>query len=81
MPARIQPRLESPSAEYATLTDDDGGAAPAAEEATIVIHMIAPEPQLGEVAVDADDIETTGPAAKRIPTVAAASVDDEAAIE
>jgi hypothetical protein len=78
----IEPRSETPVAEHAILTGDDcGDDESTGGPDTIASQITAPEPQLERVAEDADDVATTGPTAKRIPEVAAASVDDDATIE
>jgi hypothetical protein len=71
-------RIESPAAEQAILTDDDCiDDEPAGGRNIIAYQITTPGPQLEKVAEDADDVATTGPAAKLHPAVAPVSVDDD----
>ena len=73
----ISPRIGTAPAEPAILTLPDDNCLdnePAGERDAIASQITAPEPQLEKVAGhDEDDIDITGPAAKRIPAVAAAA--------
>jgi hypothetical protein len=77
----INPGSEIPVAENAISMNDDCGDEPAGGRNTIASQITSPEPQLERVADDAEDVAITGPTGKRIPAVAAASVDDDATIE
>ena len=73
----ISPRIGTAPAEPAILTLPDDNYLdnePAGERDAIASQITAPEPQLEKVAEhDEDDINITGPAANRIPGVAAAA--------
>ena len=81
----IGPQIGAGPAEHAILTlpdDDFGDDEPAGVRDTISFQVAAPQTQFVEVAGEADDVPTTGPAAKSIPAVAAvASGDDDAVNE
>jgi hypothetical protein len=73
----ISPRTGTPPADPAILTLPDDNCLdnePAGERDAIASQITAPEPQLEKVAEhDEEDINITGPAANRIPGVAAAA--------
>ena len=71
----IQPRNED-----AVLTDDKSNAEPANEQDTIASRVITVEPSFEIDGEAADDITTTGPAARSIPA-AAEPVEDNRTIE
>ena len=82
----ISPRIGGAPAEHAILTvpddnyldDETSGGSD-----TVASQVTAPEPRLEGAAEEADDVPTTGPTAKLIPSLAtAASIqDDDAANE
>ena len=70
----IGPQIGAGPAEHAILTlpdDDFGDDEPAGVRDTISFQVAAPQTQFVEVAGEADDVPTTGPASKSIPAVAA----------
>jgi hypothetical protein len=71
----IQPRNED-----AVLTDDKSNAEPANEQDRIASRVITVQPPIEIGGVDADDITTTGPTARRIPA-AAEPVNDNQTVE
>jgi hypothetical protein len=80
----ISPRIGTAPAEPAILTLPDDNYLdnePAGERDAIASQITAPEPQLDKVAEhDEDNVDITGPAANRIPSVAAptsAAVQDD----
>lgn len=80
----IGSRLGTAPADHAILSlpdDDVGDDEPAGGRDTIASQLTAPEPQPAHATESTDDIEYTGPGARRTPAVAAASVDDDATIE
>jgi hypothetical protein len=73
----IGSRLGTAEQAILSLPDDDYlDEEPAGGQDTIASRLVTPEPQPVKVTEDADDIATTGPAAKSNPAVVASSVDD-----